>query len=1144
MPEEYSAKNITVLKDLEAVRKRFSMYIGDNGIRGLHHILWEVIDNSLDEALAGHCDNIKVIINKNGSASVTDNGRGIPVDMHPEEHRPAVEVVMTVLHAGGKFDKDSYKVSGGLHGVGVSVTNALSEWLEVTVKRDKNIYAQRYERGKAVTELKNLGATEENGTSINFFPDKEIFPDINFNFDTISSRLRELAFLNKGIKIELTDERNDKKIEFKYDGGIIEFVKYINQNKKVIGNVIYIQKEKDKTNVEIALQYNDTFNEEVFSFVNNINTHEGGTHYSGFCTALTRAVNDYIKKNKVTTTKLSGEDTREGLVSIISLKVQEPQFEGQTKTKLGNSEIKGIVDSVLYDSLVSYFEENPVITKEIIGKALVAAEAREAARKARELTRRKSVLESGSLPGKLADCSERDPEKCELFLVEGDSAAGTGISARDRRYQAILPLKGKILNVEKARLDKIFKNQEISNIITAMGAGIGEELNINKIRYHKIIILTDADSVTADTPLLLFNKNNELEFNYIGDFVDNCLNPNDYNISSFSINPGEHKIKKISNVVKHPLKTSLYKIKTYLGYNVTVTPSHSVFVYSKGKIGVKSGKNITTDDYILIPKVLLRVDKDITINLSNYADKENTYGIIEQDKINSIPDEAYIDLDLKQWHKLKNIRIKKGISSKFMEKKIGLYFMELEQWEFKHDNVMPKYKLFKEYLKIMGFDESKLKFKIHVPLNKITEEIECHDYYLKKINTPLKLNVQFNKDLCYLLGWYLGDGNSSKGKKNPHRFCLSIGKDKKYYLNKIIKSIKNSLNVETILDQKKNCLVLHFNSYTFELLLKHFNLYKKHAPEKFIPDVIFNIKKELQQSFLEGLLHSDGFAFVGKSKGIKSKIVFGHSTVSKKLMEGVVFLYRQLGLLPSVTRYKNKNHIYKNVLIKSNYPVYNILIGSIKQIKIGESIWKNHKNADKLRKFINKSTKSEDRRHIIDINKDFQAIKVLNTEKINSNDKFVYDISVDLNRSFIGGLGGLTLHNSDGNHITTLLLTFFYRHFKQIIENGYLYIAQPPLFKIIKGKNSIYVRDEKLLKEKLKEIGGDVVVQRFKGLGEMDSEELRETVMDQENRILKQVTIEDVVEADRIFTILMGDEVEPRREFIQTYGKEVKNLDI
>ena len=493
---EYTAKNITVLKGLQACRMRPSMYIGDTGVRGLHHLVNEVVDNSIDEALTGNCTFISVKINRDNSITVEDDGRGIPVDIHPEEGKSALELVMTILHAGGKFDKKTYKVSGGLHGVGVSCVNALSTWLEVLVKREGKVYFQRYEKGIPVTEVKIVGTYEgKTGTTTSFLPDSTIFTETIYQFEILESRLRELAFLNKGIKIILQDERDGKKEEFQYNGGIKEFVQYLNKAKTPLHQeIVYFSKEHDRIAIEIAMQYNDSYNENVHSFVNNINTVEGGTHYSGFATALTRAVNDYIKKNRLTDTKLAGEDVREGLTAIISIKIPEPQFEGQTKTKLGNSEVKGLVDSIVYDQLTHFYEENPQTAKTIIGKIIMAAKAREAARKARELTRRKSALDSGSLPGKLADCQTRNAEDAELFIVEGDSAAGTAISARDRLFQAILPLKGKILNVEKTRLYKIFANNEITTLIQAIGTGIGEEFDIAKARYHKIILLTDADS--------------------------------------------------------------------------------------------------------------------------------------------------------------------------------------------------------------------------------------------------------------------------------------------------------------------------------------------------------------------------------------------------------------------------------------------------------------------------------------------------------------------------------------------------------------------------------------------------------------------------------------------------------------------------
>jgi len=503
----YNAQEIQVLEGLEAVRKRPSMYIGDTGARGLHHLVYEVVDNSIDESLGGYCKTIDVIVHMDNSVTVIDDGRGIPVDIHVEYKKPGVEVVMTMLHAGGKFDHKAYHVSGGLHGVGVSVVNALSEWLLVEIKRNEKIYKQEFRIGKPASSLEIIGKAKNTGTRVTFKPDINIFKDITFDFDILSNRLRELAFLNRGIKISITDEKEGKKHIFQYEGGIVSFVKYLNENKTALHeNPIYFSKERDGIIVEAAIQYNDSYVENIFAFANSINTQEGGTHLAGFRAALTRAVNDYARKSRILKegVSLSGNDVREGLVAVISVKLPEPQFEGQTKTKLGNAEVRGIMDSVVSEEAKNFLEENPAIARKILEKSILAARARDAARKARELTRRKGALDSLALPGKLADCSEKSPSLCEIYIVEGDSAGGSAKQGRDRVFQAILPLKGKILNVEKARLDKLLNNEEIRTLITAIGTGIGEEdFDIEKARYHKIIIMTDADVDGAHIRTLL-----------------------------------------------------------------------------------------------------------------------------------------------------------------------------------------------------------------------------------------------------------------------------------------------------------------------------------------------------------------------------------------------------------------------------------------------------------------------------------------------------------------------------------------------------------------------------------------------------------------------------------------------------------------
>jgi len=563
MPKIYDADKIKVLEGLSAVRKTPSMYIGNVSVEGLHHLVYEVVDNSVDEALAGYCDSIKVVIHLDNSITVEDNGRGIPVGMHKTEKIPAVEVVMTRLHAGGKFDHDSYKVSGGLHGVGVSVVNALSKFLEVEIRSDQKVSYQSYERGKSTSPVNVIGKTKKHGTKIHFQPDPEIFQATEYSFDTISQRLRELAFLNKGLKIGLGDERTGKEKEYHYKGGIVSFVEYLNKGRMVLHRKpIYMEAERQGVSIEVCLQYNDTYAEKIFSFANNIRTQEGGTHVIGFKSALTRSLNHYASTANLPKNlqeKLGGEDVREGLTAIISIKLRSPQFEGQTKTKLGNSEVKGLVETLVNDKLGSFLEENPSVGKKIISKVVEAARAREAARRARDIARKKGALTEGTLPGKLADCQETDPERRELFIVEGDSAGGSAKQGRDRKYQAILPLKGKIINVEKARFDKMLKSEEIKTLITALGTGVGrEEYNIEKLRYHRIIIMTDADVDGSHIRTLLLT----FFYRMMPDLIDNgylyIAQP-----PLFRLGKGKEAvyIKRESELDEHLMKRICHKVK-------------------------------------------------------------------------------------------------------------------------------------------------------------------------------------------------------------------------------------------------------------------------------------------------------------------------------------------------------------------------------------------------------------------------------------------------------------------------------------------------------------------------------------------------------------------------------------------------------
>jgi len=1116
-----------------------------------------ILHNSLDEAIAGYAKNIKVILLSDKRVCVEDDGRGIPVEKHPQTKKSALETVMTTLHAGAKFGGQSYKIAGGLHGVGVSVVCALSSWMRVEVKRNGFKYAQEYSKGKAKTKVRKIGKCFDTGTTVIFEPDPEIFKDVKFNWKKIVNHLRQQAYLTRGVRIKIRDEREEipKEYNFYFDGGLISYVDYLNRDEKPLSSIFYVNKEYNEVLVEIALQYTEDIQGYEEGFANNIFTGEGGTHLTGFRTALTRTLNSYARKIgmlKESDENLTGEDVREGLTAVVSVKIKEPQFEGQTKARLGNPEAKTAVEMVFSEAFEEFLEKNPSDAKAILQKCILSSKARRAAKAARETIIRKGVLEGLTLPGKLADCSSRKPEESELFIVEGDSAGGSCKSGRDRRFQAILPLRGKILNIEKCRIDKALASKEIKALIVALGTAIAEQFDINKLRYHRIIIMTDADSVTADTPILLYNKKKkELFYTDVKSFVKNCENTFNYQVMTYSENPGRMQLKDIYQTIVHPLRTALYKIKTYCGYFIKVTSCHSVYVYRNGKVILEKGNRVKQGDYLIFPKNFPRMDKEVEIDLSKVLYRYDNISVkVNKGVLKIIPKNAYCDLSLSTWKKLQRIRERKKISRKKMGECLNIYDKIIQQWEQKIDNVMPRYSQLVGYLSQLDVKLDQLNYSLFIPVKewpykKFTPGAK---FYLNNHTKEIKIKFSIDKDLSYLLGFFLGDGCFCPEKKNPNRFSISVGKEKsEKYLQEISRIIKEKFNAKPIIERRRaNDIIIHFHSFEFKLILEQLGLLGKRCNEKFIPNIFFNTRPEIQQSLLAGLLCSDGFITVWPKQKPR-KAIYGWQLSSKKLIEGILIIFRQLGIFPSYFVRKNKEHTRRGVIIKSNFNSYNLSISTVEYLLKTKPIWQEHKDAKKLERYLRQvNYKKVIGKYIKSISKDFVAIKVKENQKIkNLRDKFVYDFSIIGNQNFVAGLGGSVAHNTDGAHIRTLLLTLFFRYFPQIIEKGYLYIAQPPLYRIQKGKNVEYGYTEADKEKILSALGNEGVnIQRYKGLGEMNPSQLWETTMDPERRVLKQVTIEDAKEADKIFDILMGGEVTPRKKFIEAHAKNVKNLDI
>jgi DNA gyrase subunit B len=1140
--EPYDASKILVFEGVKGIRKRPAMYVGSTSFYGIHHLFQEIVDNSVDEYLAGFCSKIIVTLYDDNFIEVEDNGRGIPVDIMEKYQKPALEVIMLTPHTGAKFENKAYKVSGGLHGVGLSVVNALSEKIIVEVKRNGNIYHQEFGRGEKLTELEIIGKTDSTGTKIKFKPDKEIFGDIKFDPEYIKKVLEEESFLNKGLRIIF--RYNGKENEFYHENGIVDFVKELNKGKE-FGPIIYFSKTIKDVIIEVAMQYTNTFNETILSFANSIATRDGGTHLLGLKAGLTKAFNNYAKKQN-SKIKIEGEDCREGLTCVISVKLPNPEFEGQTKEKLGNDEVKGIVESVVSEGVERFLEEHPNEAKQIFNKISLAAKAREEAKKAKELVRKKSIFEP-VLPGKLADCTESDPDKVELFIVEGESAGGSAKQGRDRHFQAVLPIRGKILNVEKSSLEKILSSKEIKALIAALGTAIAEKFDINKIRYKKIIIATDADSVTGDTPIFVYDKQkDEFFLTNVENFIESCDDTTRYKVLSFNEKSGKMEMKGIFQTIAHPLRTKLYEIKTSFGYPINVTSCHSIYVYENKKVVTKKGSEIKEGDVLVFPKSFPRKEKEIVLDLTDLLlNSDKIFLKAQSSELEKIPENARCELSELEWKELKQKRKGYGFSRKEMGKKIKASEGTIQQWEEKIDNVMPKYYQLQTYLGQL--QENIEDFNCYIPFNKVEDKniIKEHEIYLVNYTRKIKTKFKIDEDLAYLIGFFLGDGCFSPENKNPNRFEIVIGKEKsENYLKEISRIIKQKLGSKPIIEEKENCFVVYFHSFEFKLILQKLGILGKKANEKFIPNAFFNTKREIQESLLKGLLQSDGFITAWKDKkGKIGKAIYGWQLSSKELVLGILTILRQLGIFPNYSTRKIKEHLRKDgKLIKSNFDLHVLSVSTKDYIQKTKQIWKDHKDANKLEEYLKETNEKEKR--IIEINNDFVGIKVKEIKEIkNAKEKFVYDFSIFGDQNFIAGHAGVLLHNTDGSHIKALLLTLFYRYFREVIEKGYLYVAQPPLYRIQSGKKIEYAYTDEEKDEKLKNFE-KAAVQRFKGLGEMRPEELWETTLNPENRVLKQITIEDAKAAEELVRILMGLDPEERRRFITQNTKDISLLDI
>jgi len=1143
---DYDAGNITVLEGLEAVRKRPGMYIGDvHDGSALHHLVWEVIDNSVDEHLAGHCKRVKVAVHFDGSVTVEDDGRGIPVDMH-ERGVSAAEVVMTVLHAGGKFDHSSYKVSAGLHGVGVSAVNAVCERLRLEIRRQGGLYFQEYRRGVPQAALERIGETEETGTRVTFKPDHEIFTSTEYSWDILANRLRELAFLNSGLIIELTDERGGGKHEiFEFKGGIKEFVALLSQKKEPIHEDVIafateaeLEDGKAPVGVDLAIQWSASYQEQILCYTNNVHNKDGGTHLTGLRTALTRLLNTYGQaQNLLKDAKngITGEDAREGVICVIHVKHPDPSFDSQTKSKLVSSEVAGIVQNVVNEQVGRYFEEHPGTARKILEKAVTAARAREAARKAREVVR-KGVLDSTSLSGKLADCQSKDPAQSEIYIVEGESAGGSAKQGRDRHFQAILPLKGKILNVERARLDKMLSSQEVATLISALGCGIGENGNfdLSKVRYHRVILM----SVDAGEHVFVRDERGTRMVE-IGEHIDQALDgvqeTDGYfkrtgqglgEVLGFGKEDHSVKFRPVKGVIRHAVNEPLFEVSTAYGRSVKVTASHSVFVYRNGEIVLERGDRLAVGDRIVAPRTL-RLPATAPARIDLLAELHRVPEAARQVWLRGPAVEAWfkaevlaehvdrpelvsprVDAGAELWAELSERRRATGITNRELCEKIGIrHPVTFYGWETLDSR--PTSAHFERYLSAIGVAEDEVKGRFDVgpsklertwedqslgaPKNEVRSyvrlsELDADDLAWFGTREDLELSpehygkvgvrrfVDVGQELMTLLGFYLAEGSCS----DRGGIRLAIGKGNERFLPEMGAAIEKVFGVPPkSYEADPRIGELKLVNRVAALAWQHvfgFQAMESHA--KRVPDLAFAVGEGLRLAFLRGYLLGDGTATNGS-------VVL--STSSRAVASGVSYLLSSLGVLASVSSREpdGTEREARGKHCVTRHAHFTLTVGARDDLVRLRPVWSSHAGAASVAEAVLGNHPSVNRAFDA-IEGDLVALPVTAVREVQATNGNVYDFSVETDENFIAGFGGLCAHNTDadvdGSHIRTLLLTFFYRQMRELIESGYLYIAQPPLFRVRKGKKDLYLKDQVALDRLLTQNGIDgLTVQSAKG---------------------------------------------------------------